>query len=159
MKNKSYLLKYAIDYLSKFNSSKKNLYRILKLKIQRITKDKKERFYLYSQIDYVLNELEKNKLINDQNYTYNKIRLFASQAKSKRFIENYLYQKGIEKKVIEEKLKDFEDNNFEWEKKSAFTFAKKKRLLETDENFEKKLGKMARAGFSYELCREILKTD
>ena len=36
-------------------------------------------------------------------------------------------------------------------KKSAFTFAKKKRLLETDENFEKKLGKMARAGFSYEL--------
>jgi len=159
MKNKSYLLKYAIDYLSKFNSSKKNLYRILKLKIQRITKDKKERFYLYSQIDYVLNELEKNKLINDQNYTYNKIRLFASQAKSKRFIENYLYQKGIEKKVIEEKLKDFEDNNFEWEKKSAFTFAKKKRLLETDENFEKKLGKMARAGFSYELCREILKID
>ena len=159
MKNKSYLLKYAIDYLSKFNSSKKNLDRILKLKIQRITKDKKERFYLYSQIDYVLNELEKNKLINDQNYTYNKIRLFASQAKSKRFIENYLYQKGIEKKVIEEKLKDFEDNNFEWEKKSAFTFAKKKRLLETDENFEKKLGKMARAGFSYELCREILKTD
>ena len=159
MKNKSYLLKYAIDYLSKFNSSKKNLDRILKLKIQRITKDKKERFYLYSQIDYVLNELEKNKLINDQNYTYNKIRLFASQAKSKRFIENYLYQKGIEKKVIEEKLKDFEDNNFEWEKKSAFTFAKKKRLLETDENFEKKLGKMARAGFSYELCREILKID
>jgi len=159
MKNKSYLLKYAIDYLSKFNSSKKNLYRILKLKIQRITKDKKERFYLYSQIDYVLNELEKNKLINDQNYTYNKIRLFASQAKSKRFIENYLYQKGIEKKVIEEKLKDFEDNNFEWEKKSAFTFAKKKKLLETNENFEKKLGKMARAGFSYELCREILKID
>ena len=100
MKNKSYLLKYAIDYLSKFNSSKKNLDRILKLKIQRITKDKKERFYLYSQIDYVLNELEKNKLINDQNYTYNKIRLFASQAKSKRFIENYLYQKGIEKKVF-----------------------------------------------------------
>ena len=159
MKNKSYLLKYAIDYLSKFNTSKKNLERILKMKIYRTTKDKKERFNLYSQIDYVLNELEKNKLINDQNYTYNKIRLFASQAKSKRFIQNYLYQKGIEKEIIEEKLKDFEDNNFEWEKKSAFTFAKKKKLLETKENFEKKLGKMARAGFAYELCREILKID
>jgi len=159
MKNKSYLLKYAIDYLSKFDTNKKNLERILKMKIQRTTKDKKERFDLYSHIDYVVNELEKNKLINDQNYTYNKIRIFASQAKSKRFIESYLYQKGIEKKVVEEKLKDFEDNNFEWEKKSAFTFAKKKRLLETDENFEKKLGKMARAGFSYELCKKILKTD
>ena len=159
MKNNSYLLKYAVDYLSKFNSSKKNLERILKMKIQRASKDKKERFNLYSQIDFVLNELEKNKLINDQNYTYNKIRLFALQAKSKNFIQNYLFQKGIEKKVIQEKLKDFENNNSDWEKKSAFAFAKKRKLLETKENFEKKLGKMARAGFSYELCKQILKTD
>ena len=126
MNNKSYLLKFAIDYLSKFNSSKKNLERILKLKIQRFTKDKKERFVLYSQIDYVLKELERNKLINDQNYTYNKIRLFASQAKSKKFIENYLFQKGIEKKVIQEQLKEFENNNYDWEKKSALAFAKKR---------------------------------
>ena len=159
MKNKSYLLKYAIDYLSKFDTSKKNLARILKMKIQRATKDKKERFDLYSQVDYVLNELERNKLINDQNYTYNKILSFASQAKSKKFIENYLFQKGIEKKIIKEKLKDFENNNYDWEKKSAFAFAKKKKLLKTKEKFEKKLGKMARAGFSYELCRQILKTD
>ena len=159
MKNKSYLLKYAIDYLSKFNTSKKNLERILKMKIYRTTKDKKERFNLYSQINYVLNELEKNKLINDQNYTYNKIRLFALQAKSKNFIQNYLFQKGIEKNIIQEKLKDFETNNYDWEKKSAFAFAKKRKLLETKENFEKKLGKMSRAGFSYEICKQILKTD
>ena len=159
MKNNSYLLKYAIDYLSKFSSSKINLERKLKMKIHRTTKDRKERFNLYSQIDYVLNELEKNKLINDQNYTYNKIRLFSSQAKSKKFIQNYLFQKGIEKNIIQEKLKDFETNNYDWEKKSAFDFAKKRKLLETKENFEKKLGKMARAGFSYELCKQILKTD
>ena len=111
------------------------------MNIQSGSKYKKERFNLYSQIDYVLNELERNKLINDQNYTYNKIRLFASQAKSKRFIQNYLSQKGIEKQVIQEKLKDFENNNYDWEKKSAFAFAKKKKLLETKEKFEKKLGK------------------
>ena len=98
MKNKSYLLKYAIDYLSKFDTSKKNLERILKMKIQRATIDKKERFNLYSQIDYVLNELERNKLINDQDYAYNKIRILASQAKSKKFIQNYLFQK--EKKSL-----------------------------------------------------------
>ncbi len=159
MKNKSYLLKYAIDYLSKFDTSKNNLVRILKMKIQRVTKDKKERFGLYSQIEYVVNELERSKLINDQNYTYNKIRLFASQAKSKKFIENYLFQKGIEKKVIQETLKDFENTNLNWEKKSAFAFAKKGKLLGTKEKIEKKLGKMARAGFSYELCKEILKID
>ena len=107
MKNKSYLLKYAIDYLSKFNTSKKNLERILKMKIKRTTKDTKERVNLYSQIDFVLNELEKNKLINDQNYTYNKIRLFSSQAKSKKFIQNYLFQKGIEKKYYSRKIERF----------------------------------------------------
>ena len=128
MKNKSNLLKYAINYLSKFNSSKKNLERILKMKIQRTTKDKKERFNLYSQIKYVLNELEKNKLINDQNYTYSKISLFSSQAKSKKFIQNYLSHKGIEKQIIEEKLKDFENDNNDWEIKSAFAFAKKKEI-------------------------------
>ena len=159
MKNKSYLLKYAIDYLSKFDTSKKNLERILKMKIQRASKDKKERFNLYSQIEYVLNELERNKLINDQNYTYNKIRLFASQAKSKIFIQNYLSQKGIEKQVIQEKLKDFENNNYDWEKKSAFAFAKKRKLLETKEKFEKKLGKMARAGFDYDTIKQVLKFD
>ena len=159
MNNKSYLLKYAIDYLSKFETSKKNLERILKMKIQRTTKDKIERFNLYSQIDDVLIELERNKLINDKNYTYNKIRLYASKAKSKKFIQNYLFDKGIAKQIIQEKLKDFENNNYEWEKKSAFAFAKKKKLLDTKENFEKKLGKMARAGFSYELCKKILKTD
>ena len=84
--------------------------------------------------------MERNKLINDQNYTYNKIRLFASQAKSKKFIQNYLFQKGIEEQIIQEKLKDFEDNNYDWEKKSAFDFAKKKKLLETKENL-KKIGK------------------
>ena len=125
MKNKSYLLKYAIDYLSKFDTNKKNLERILKMKIQRATKDKKERFNLYSQIDYVLNELEKNKLINDQNYTYNKIRLFASQAKSNNFIQNYLFQKGIEKNLIHEVFSNFETVNPDWEIESAKTFIRK----------------------------------
>ena len=129
------------------------------MKIQRTIINKKEKFNLYSQIDYVLNELERNKLINDQDYAYNKIRIYASQAKSKKYIQNYLSHKGIEKQIIQEKLKDFENNNYDWEKKSAFAFAKKKKLLETKENFEKKLGKMARAGFSYELCKQILKTD
>ena len=50
MTSKNYLLKYAINYLSKYDSSKKNLERILKSKIQRITKDKHERFKLYSEI-------------------------------------------------------------------------------------------------------------
>ena len=39
---------------------------------------------------------------------------------------------------------------------SAKIFAKKKKLLEKNENYEKKLAKMARAGFSYDICKKIL---
>ena len=48
-----------------------------------------------------------------------------------------------------------QDNN-NWELESAKIFAKKKKLLEKNESYEKKLAKMARAGFSYDICKKIL---
>ena len=50
-------------------------------------------------------------------------------------------------------------NNNEWEKKSALSFAKKKNFFNSDENIQKKLSKMARAGFPYEICKDVLKID
>ena len=46
--------------------------------------------------------------------------------------------------------------NENWELESARIFAKKKKLLENNESYEKKLAKMARAGFSYDICKKIL---
>ncbi len=154
--NKINLLKYAIGYLSKYNSSKKNLERVLKSKIMRITTDKKQRFEYYNEINLILNKLETKHLIDDNIYVESKINSFVSQGKSKIFIQNYLLTKGIDKKIIINNFIEYEKNNENWEKKSAFIFAKKKKLLNTNEEFEKKLGKMARAGFSYEICKEIL---
>ena len=47
-------------------------------------------------------------------------------------------------------------DNENWELESARIFAKKKKLLEKNESYEKKLAKMARAGFSYDICKKIL---
>ena len=157
MVNKSYLLKYAVDYLSRYNSTKKNLERILKSKILRISKDKLIRYRLFTNIPYVIKELEKNKFINDEIFTQNKILNFANQGKSKNYIYNYLLKNGVDKILINNQLNEFSDKNNNWENKSAFIFAKKKKLFEKDENYEKKLAKMARAGFPYELSRMILK--
>ena len=159
MNNQISLMKYAVNYLSKFSSSKKNLEKILKSKVQRLTKDKKQRFNLYSQIDDIIILLEKNKLINDENYCQSKIRLLVSQFKSKKFIENYLFSKGINKLTINDQLYNFESDNNEWEKKSALYFAKKKNFFNSDENIQKKLSKMARAGFPYEISKDVLKID
>lgn len=103
--------------------------------------------------------LEKNKFIDDNNYAISKIRLFAMQGKSKGFIKSYLIQKGIEKNILNNSLDQFEEEDSEWEKKSARIFVKKKRLENSNENKQKNLSKMARAGFDYDTIKQVLELD
>ena len=157
MENKDKLLKYAIYYLSKYSSSKKNLEFILKKKIRKLSDEKKIRFQLYNEIQIIIEKLEKLNLINDQVYAESKIQSLQYQAKSKNYIKQYLLQKGINKQLIEQQISLFYENNKNLEKENAFKFAKKRNLIDNDQDYQKKLSKMARAGFSYEIAKEILK--
>ena len=157
MDNKDKLLKYAIYYLSKYSSSKKNLEFILKKKIRRLSDEKKIRFQLYNEIQIVIDKLENLNLINDQVFVESKIQSLQYQAKSKNYIKQYLLQKGIDKKLIEDQIYLFYENNKNLEKENALKFAKKRNLLSNDQDYQKKLSKMARAGFSYDIAKDILK--
>ena len=157
MDNKDKLLKYAIYYLSKYSSSKKNLEFILKKKIRRLSDEKKIRFHLYNEIQIIIEKLEKLNLINDQVFVESKIQSLQYQAKSKNYIKQYLLQKGIDKQLIEEQISLFYENNKNLEKENALKFAKKRNLLDNDQDYQKKLSKMARAGFSYDIAKDILK--
>ena len=157
MDNKDKLLKYAIYYLSKYSSSKKNLEFILKKKIRRLSDEKKIRFQLYNEIQIIIEKLEKLNLINDQIFVESKIQSLQYQAKSKNFITQYLLKKGIDKQLIDKQIALFYENNKNLEKENALKFAKKRNLLNSDQDYEKKLSKMARAGFSYDVAKEILK--
>ena len=157
MDNKDKLLKYAIYYLSKYSSSKKNLEFILKKKIRRLSDEKKIRFHLYNEIQIIIEKLEKLNLINDQVFVESKIQSLQYQVKSKNYIKQYLLQKGIDKQLIEEQISLFYENNKNLEKDNALKFAKKRNLLDSDQDYQKKISKMARAGFSYDIVKEILK--
>jgi SOS response regulatory protein OraA/RecX len=154
-KNSLILMKYAINYLSKYSSSKANLEIILNKKIRRLKIEKKDKFFLYNSIEKIINDLEKNNLINDYNYISSKFDLFFHQGKSKIFIKSFFQQKGIEKDVIDKTFEIFEKNNSNWEAESAKIFAKKKRLS-NDKDKEKNLSKLARAGFNFEISKKIL---
>tara|TARA_Y100000741_G_C18243107_1_gene554407 strand:+ start:1366 stop:1836 length:471 start_codon:yes stop_codon:yes gene_type:complete len=154
--NQKKLLKYAIDYLSKYDSSKKNLIEVIKRKIFRLNISGIEKSKLINEIENIILKLEKNDLINDKRYIFSKISSLSRLGKSKIFIFNYLIKKGIKNTEIEESLEVFLENNDNWELNSAKLYAKKKRLLQSDEAYEKKLAKMARAGFSYDICKKIL---
>ena len=148
--------KYAVNYLSKYDSSKKNLKRILRNKINRLSLSNDEKAYLYKCLNNIVFELEEKNIINDSNFTDNKIYNFSSQGKSKRFILNYLLFKGIEKQLVDERFEQFELDNEDWEYESAKKFIKKKKLnLSNLDEKQKNLEKMARAGFSYNIAKKI----
>ncbi len=150
------LLKYAVDYLSKYDSSKKNLSNVLKRKIFRLNIKGYEKSKLINNLDTIVLKLEKSQLIDDKKYTNSKISSLSRAGKSKNYISNYLIKKGINKIEIQNNLKKFQEINNDWQLTSAKLFAKKKRLLESNLSYEKKLAKMARAGFSYDICKKII---
>ena len=150
------LLKYAVDYLSKYDSSKKNLIKVLKRKIFRLKITNFEKSKLINIIDKVIINLEKNKFIDDNRYSSAKIISLSNAGKSKNFIFNYLITKGIDKLQIQNSLNFMHQDNNNWELESAKIFVRKKKLLEKNESYEKNLAKMARAGFSYDICKKIL---
>ena len=159
MNNIIILKKYAISYLSKYNTSKKNLDRILHNKVRKMNLEKKDKFILHSSIASIITDLEINKLIDDKNFAQSKIHSLSLQGKSKISIISYLVQKGIEKNLIEETFENLELKNPNWETESAKIFARKKRLrIKHSNNFEKDLAKMARAGFNYNLSKKILES-
>ena len=150
------LLKYAIDYLSKYDSSKNNLENVLKRKILRLNIKNYEKGKLINKIESIIIKLEKNKFIDDDRYSSTKILSLSNSGKSKNFIFNYLIKKGVNKTQIQNNLNLMQQDNDDWEFASAKIFVKKKKLLEKNESYEKKLAKMARAGFSYDICKKIL---
>ena len=150
------LLKYAVDYLSKYDSSKVNLINVLKRKILRLKTPNYEKRRLINIVESIIIKLEKNNFINDDRYSSTKILSLSNSGKSKNFIFNYLIKKGVNKSQIQNNLNLMQQDNDNWELNSAKIFAKKKKLLEKDQSYEKNLAKMARAGFSYDICKKIL---
>ena len=150
------LLKYAVDYLSKYDSSKNNLVSVLKRKILRLKITSFEKRKLIVIIENIIIKLEKNKFIDDDRYSSTKILSLSNSGRSKNYIYNYLIKKGVNKSQIQNNLNLMKLDNDNWELESAKIFAKKRKLLENNETYEKKLAKMARAGFSYDICKKIL---
>ena len=129
---------------------------VLKRKILRLKTTNYEKGKLINIIEKIIIKLEKNKFIDDDRYSTTKILSLSNSGRSKNFIFNYLIKKGVNKSQIQNNLNLMKQDNDNWELESAKIFAKKKKILEKNESYEKKLAKMARAGFSYDICKKIL---
>ena len=153
--NKDVLKKYALNYLNKYASSKKNLEIYLWRKIKKSGIFNKN---FKSDIKDIIQELEKLKIINDEDFANSIAFNGARNGKSKKYIKYNLIKKGIKKDDINNALNKLEEEIPDYETQSAINFAKKKKLGKYGQFIDQKkdLSKMARAGFNYDIIKKVL---
>ena len=158
--NKEILKKYALNYIEKYNSSKKNLKYVLLRKVKKNIISNNENIKKYElDIIEIIKELEDQKIINDDVYANSKIYSYLNLGKSKQAIKYNLLKKGVEKEKIEKAIDKFENEIPNLEHNSAIIYARKKKLGQYGNgknNKEKDLAKMARAGFNYGIALKVL---
>ena len=153
---------FSFAYIEKYAPSKQQvktylLKKYLKNKIKDINKKN-----INDLIEIVLEDLEKNKFINDKFYSKSKAKSLSNRGSSINKIRNYLLSKGIQNKYVKDTIDQIKDNNEDQDFFSAIKVCKKKRIGPSrDENnrilfYKKDISILARLGFSYETSKKIM---
>lgn len=159
--SKARLKNIALYYLERFESSEENLRSVLKRRVDKYAFYDKEynTEQAYQWIEEVVSECLTQNFVNDERFAGFKFANYLNAGKPRRYIEQKLKQKGIDEKIISSL---FEEADYS-EKDLALNFAKKKKIGCFRENKEmqkeyrqKDFGTLIRAGFDYEVAKEII---
>lgn len=151
----------GLYYLKRFESSTENLRTVLRRRVTDYAyKDpdfnKNEAFVW---IEELLSDFNRWGYLNDARYAELKVRDYLAAGKPARYIQNKLKQKGVSENLTREILQNQDYDT----KEMALKFAKKKKIgpFRTDEaqrleNRQKDMGTLIRAGFEYDVVRDVL---
>lgn len=158
---KARLRNIAFYYLERFESSESNLRSVLRRRID------KYKFFdktynpeqAYAWVEEIIEECLKNNFINDKRFANFKIENYLNSGKSKRYIEQKLKQKGIDENIISSLFDNVDYSEFD----TALNFACKKKIAcyrkDEEERLsyrQKDLATLVRAGFDYDVAKEVL---
>ena len=152
----------AYSYLEKYSPSKQQLKVYLLKKYLTKIKGSQSKKEVATIIDEIINNLEKNKIINDELYSDSKARMFLKRGYSLNKINQSLRMKGIDNKYIKQSLDKIKDQEIEPDFVSALKLCKRRRIgpLRPQANrelfYKKDMGILARAGFNFELSKKVL---
>lgn len=161
MPTKTRLRNIAFYYLERFESSEENLRAVLRRRIDKYAFFDKSYNpeQAYQWVDEIVKDCAKQNFVNDERFAEFKINSYLKAGKPRRYIEIKLKQKGIDSAVIDS---FFDTSNYS-ELETALNFAQKKKIgrFRPDEqtrldNRQKDLGTLVRAGFDYEIAKEVL---
>ena len=155
----------AYSYLEKYSPSKQQLkVYLLKKYLTKLkgTKSKKEVSLI---IDEIIQNLEKNRIVNDELYSDSRARMLLRRGYSLNKINQSLRQKGIDYKYIKQSIEKIKDDKIEPDFVSALKLCKRRRIgpIRPSSNrelfYKKDMGILARGGFNFELSKRVLNLD
>ena len=152
----------AYSYLEKYNPSKQQLKVYLLKKYLTKIKGSKSKKEVSMIIDEIVQNLEKNKFINDELYSDSKARMYLRRGYSLNKINQSLKNKGIDDQFIKKSINKIKEDKIEPDFVSALKLCKRRRIgaLRPGSNrelfYKKDMGILARNGFSFELSKKVL---
>ncbi len=153
---------FSFIYIENYTPSKQQLKtyllkKYMKFKISHINKSN-----IIDLINVVVEDLEKNKFINDKFYSNSKAKTLIQRGSSINKIRSYLLSKGVKDNYIKETLDKIKDDNEDQDFFSAIKVCKKKRIgpARNDNNrplfYKKDIGILARSGFDFETSKKVM---
>lgn len=162
----SYLHNAGLYYLQRFAASSNHFRSVMLRKVKKSCLHHKDQDYdeCAAMVDALTAKFIETGLLNDEVYTRGAVTSLRRQGKSKRAILDKMRTKGVQHNLTEKNLKDVDSNNtpegMDPELFAALIFARRKKIgpysRDQDTPQEKMLGRMARAGFSYEISQKVL---
>ncbi|MBP5344539.1 MAG: RecX family transcriptional regulator [Alphaproteobacteria bacterium] len=138
----------ALFYLERYDASSYKLKTVLQRRIQKnIMQGDIVPPEVSEWIQTIVAECAALGYVNDSRYAENQARYLSEHGKSARFIQQKLANAGIPEQTIQDVLNQQTDYD------RAKIFAHKKHL---GSDYQKDMAKLARAGFSYEIAKQIL---
>ncbi len=155
----------AVYYLSRFASSSGNLRRVLMRKVARAARDGEEgQAEAGAQmVDALITRYLDKGLLNDRAYAAQAASSLARRGASRYSIAGKLGQKGVDNELVAQTIAGLDEEGGVSELAAACALARRRRLgpyrtPDKRADFrEKDLASMARAGFSLNLARRVLR--
>ncbi|MCB1562082.1 MAG: regulatory protein RecX [Alphaproteobacteria bacterium] len=162
----SYLHNAGLYYLQRFSASSGHFREVMLRKIKRSCHAHTDQDFeaCVTLLDALILRFQETGLLNDEDYARMMVRSLRQRGHSRRLILLRLGAKGLPQDLIQEQLvyldHDECEDQGEAERQAALVFARKKRFgpyaADPDQNREKAMASMARAGFSYDTIQHVL---
>ena len=144
------LKKSALFYLEKYEASTEKLRAVLNRRLMKASREQEIPVEASYWIEEIIEEMCRLGYVNNHRFTENLVHRLTESGKSRSFIRTKLKLAGIEEEEILQALSETD------ERASARLMVQKKHL---GNDFKRDLARLARAGFSYEIAKQVLKGE